>query len=501
MAKWWEKAVGEISRLRDTLGRLGWGFVGAKYGGTYKLDSSRVKYERARALYNNTDDDYKLGAGFAKPIINTTVGFMGIPQFKSKDEAAQKILDDFFSSEKTKMQRTQLKAIREGDCFVWITREKREEAALHPGLEEHLVYNIIPPEMVKKVNRNPISGEPVEYILESQHTWEDERGVNKRATIKQRISKEYRRIEIEGDVPPDIEPGEEPNPWGFIPIVHFKNEGDESEEFGKSDLEAVEPFLKAYHDVMLHAIQGSKMHSTPKLKLKLKDVAQFLENNFGVTDPVKFAREGGTIDLDGHDLLIFSDSEDAEFIEVRSAIGDGKVLLNLLFYCIVGVSETPEFAFGTHTPSSLSSVKEQMPVLIRKIERKREHFDEPWKQLARIVLAMTSQAEATRFTTYETTLEWDKIDPRTGKEIAEELEMVVRSLNTALSGQLISHEAAVQFLSYYINTMNDYKSDDEDVPGERDRILETRILFSRLEDGEGLGRERNLIELVRSNGR
>ena len=44
---------------------------------------------------------------------------------------------------------------------------------------------------------------------------------------------------------------------GFIPIVHFKNEGDETEEFGISD-PAIEPFMKAYHDVMMHAIQDPR---------------------------------------------------------------------------------------------------------------------------------------------------------------------------------------------------------------------------------------------------
>ena len=31
---------------------------------------------------------------------------------------------------------------------------------------------------------------------------------------------------------------------------------------------------------MIHAISGSKIHSTPKIKLKLKDVSKFLQNNF-----------------------------------------------------------------------------------------------------------------------------------------------------------------------------------------------------------------------------
>jgi len=116
--------------------------------------------------------------------------------------------------------------------------------------------------------------------------------------------------------------GEQPNLWGFIPIIHFKNEAEETQLFGNSDLEAVEPYSKEYHDVMLHALQGSKMHSTPRMKLQLKDVSGFLKNNF--PEAWESIRQGrpARIDLTGHELLIFTNEEDASFIEVSSAIGD-----------------------------------------------------------------------------------------------------------------------------------------------------------------------------------
>ena len=108
-------------------------------------------------------------------------------------------------------------------------------------------------------------------------------------------------------------------------------------KYGQSDIEPIEPYVKAYHDVMLHALKGSKMHSTPKLKLTLKDVPRFLKNNFGVEDPVEFAKEGGTINLDGHEILFFTEGENAEFIEVKSATGDAKGLLKLLFYWVINI--------------------------------------------------------------------------------------------------------------------------------------------------------------------
>ncbi|EMT38120.1 Phage portal protein, SPP1 Gp6-like protein [Thermoanaerobacter thermohydrosulfuricus WC1] len=494
--KWLNWAVGEISKLRDLLSFTGWRLYTGTYITPYRLNSSRVDYAKARALYENTDDAYKLGAGFAKTVINTTVGFMGVPRFRSEDEEAQAVLDDFFSANVSRMQLTHRNAMRDGDCFVWITREENEDATLYPEKKARLVYNIIPPEQVVQIIRNPITGSVREYVLKSEHVWLDESNNTRRCIVTQRISKDRRLIQIDGDIPPDIQPGEERNPWGFIPIVHFKNEGDETKEFGQSDLEPIEPFMKAYHDVMLHAIQGSKMHSTPRLKLKLKDIAQFLQNNFGITDPAEFAAKGGTINLDGHELLIFMDEEDADFIEVKSAIGDAKDLLQLLFYCIVDTSETPEFAFGVHTPSSHASVKEQMPILIRRIARKREYFTEAWQRLARIVLAMTAQAEGKSFSTYATTLEWDDIDPRDGKDVAEELNLITQALNTAIQGGFLSIQAAADFLKEYITTMRDFISDDPEVPGERERIIQDRIMQARLEDGQLLQDEKQIIDAL-----
>lgn len=482
MAKrdWWTRIAGEISKLRE--GASGWKLFTGRYGGAYSLNSSRVDYAVARQLYNNTHDDYKLGGAFAKPVVNTTVAFMGVPRFRSEDEEAQEFLDGFFGDNLGRMQQAHTGALAEGDAYVMLTREEDEDAALYPESGgARIVFNIIPPEQVAAVNRDPVSGAPSEYILKSQHKWADDSGSEHKCVITQHIRRDVRRIRVEGDAPPGMKTGDLPSPWGFIPIVHFRNESAVTAAFGKSDLEPIEPFLKAYHDVMLHAINGSKMHSTPRLNLQLKDVKAFLLNNFGIDDVAKFAREGRTINLDGHELFITQDGENAAFVEARSAIGDAAALLKLLFYCIVDTSETPEFAFGVHTPSSLSSVKEQMPILIRRVARKREHFTEQWQMVARMALAMTATAENRAFSTYATTVLWDEIDPRDEDDVAEALWKTTQALNTAILGNFLSTEAAAMFLARYIDTMSEWISDDPEVPGERERIIKDKLLMARLD--------------------
>lgn len=493
LGTWARRAVGEMSRLRRQISlALTRGFS------QYKLDSRQVNYGLARDLYDNAEDNYKLGAGFARPIINVKAGFMGVPTFVSEDEAAQEVINAFFKGQTSKMARTHKKALLEGDCFVWITRETTD-AALYPETQTRLVYTIIPNEEVASINRNPMTGRAEEYVLVSNMDWMDEGSKRRSTRVTQWISAERRKIRLEGDPIPGFPSElEEPNTLGFIPIEHFANNQDETRLFGQSELEPVEPFLKAYHDVMLHALQGSKMHSTPRLKFKLKDVAAFLRNNFGWEDPAKNAREGKTISLDGKEFLIMTDGEDAEFIEVKSSTGDAAALLKLLFYCIVSVSEVPEFVLGVHTPSSLSSVKEQMPVFIRNIGRKRNDFAGNWQRLARMVLAITKADTGQTFSTYATTLEWDEIDPRDEKELADTIQSLATGLNTAVQGRFMSTDSAAEFLRQYIPTMREYDSDDPEADTERERILMNLVERERLTDGAlGIGEIKEIEKALR----
>ncbi|MBB6673007.1 phage portal protein [Cohnella nanjingensis] len=465
--------------------------ITGRIGGKYNLgssgltvDNSRVDYAKARALYDNSEDSYKLSAGFCKPLINAKAGFMGVPAFESEDEDANEVLKDFFGENHSRMNRTHGKALSEGDCFVWLTREETDNV-LYPESGARLKYTIIPNEEVISILRDPLTREPVEYVLRSTVEWLDDSGEKRKTVVDQRITRHRRTVELSGDLIPGYESFQEiQNPWGFIPIEHFRNEAAEHRIYGQSDLEPIEPFLRAYHDVMMDSLQGSKLHSTPRLKLTLKDVSSFLANNFGIANPLEFVQKGGTISLEGKEFLIFTEGEDAAFIEAQSAMGSAAdALLKLLYYCIVATSETPEFVLGVHTPSAQASVSEQMPVFVRAVSRKRDSFASNWKRLARMVLAMTAAAEMKQFETYATELVWEEIDPRDEKEAADTLKALTEALDTAVRGEMLSKDSAAEFLKAYIPTMKDYDADDQTADTELRRIIQNRIVSERLADG------------------
>jgi len=127
-----------------------------------------------------------------------------------------------------------------------------------------------------------------------------------------------------------------------------------------------------------------------------------------------------------------------------------------------------------------------MPLLIRRVARKREMVTENWQTLARMLLVMKSKITGKKYESYEVGITWDAVIERDEKEYADTINILVNALNTALLGGFISMDAAVDLLAQYIDTMQDYVTDDPELPGERERIIKSWYLRSRLEDTEGL---------------
>jgi len=466
--------IGEISILRNTW-PSGWGF---QYMTPYRLDSSRVDYDLARQLYRNISDKYKLGAGFAKPIINTTAGFMGVPHFTNPDPEADQELEQAMTRWTGKVLRVNRNALRDGDVFARIARVPDR---FNPE-QETFGLLLIPPEWTTPVP-DPLTGQWQQLVIRHPVTVTDARGRTvTEYTITETLTPKTRTIEADGRAPAEVrqQNREEPNPWGFIPVVHFRNEAEETQLFGCSDLEPVEPFMKAYHDTMLFAVQGSKLFSRPKAKFALKDVKKFLEDNFSA-DEIK----SGKLKFADKEIFLLQEEDDASFITADSGLEGITTLLKFLFFCIVDTSETPEFAFGTAVQSSKASVSEQMVPLARKIRRKRGMFEEPYGELASMYLAMWAKVNNRSLETYQVDIGWDELSPRNDQEVANTIKTLVEGLVTAMEAGLISADSAADFLREFVPTMLPYADPDAD-DDERRRVAKSFSLIQRLQDGQGL---------------
>lgn len=468
----WKQLTGEISVLRDY--RAGsWGY---QFTRPYTLDSSRMDYVLARELYRNINDKYKLGAAFARPVVNTAAGFMGAPAFTHADTEADHVLEQVMQRWIGKVLRTNRNTLRDGDVFARITRV--------PGRfdqKQAFDLTLVPPEWVTPI-ADPLTGAWQRLIIRHPVILTDDTGRKTgNYSIIETLTARERIIEADARAPAELRQQNrtEQNPWGFIPVVHFKNEAEENQLFGCSEIEPIEPFMKAYHDTLLFAVQGSKLFSRPKTKFALKDVQKFLSDNF---DPAEI--QSGKLKFADKELFLMQEGDDISFITADSGLTGITALLKFIFMNIVDVSETPEFAFGTAVASSKASVSEQMVPLARKIRRKRGQFEEFYGELAGMFLAMWGKVENRRLQTFDVDVSWDELSPRNDQEVATTIKTLVEGLVTAVESNLLSVDAAAEFLREFVPTMLPF-ADPDAADDERRRVAKTMIWRKRLEDGEG----------------
>lgn len=469
---------------------------GGRASAPYILQPADVNLDLVRGLYHNDLGDFQLGAWAAKPVVNTITGFMGTPEFHAGDKTVQDALDTHLNNRTSIFRQLHRDTLRDGTRYVRLYWAPDSDNPLE-GKDPQIGIRVYPPEYVT-VELDPESGLVSRALVRFQVQWTRDNGDPAVYQVEEALDPATITITYTGEVPPDKKAGQRPNQWGFVPIVVFRNEAEVYEATGRSELSAIIPFMRAYHDVMVQAIQGHKLHATPKLKIRLADIRQFMLNNFGVDPEQIRPGQEQEISLEGRDLLLLVGEEEADFLQIQPATGDSAVLLKFLFRCIVDVSQTPEFAFGTAISGSRASVQEQYPVLIRKVTDKREQLSQSYDLLARMALAILERAQGVKFPTWSTSLVWDAIDPRSDDEITGTLEKLVNAFAKGTDAGLISLEAAVDHLAEYVPTMARFMGQDPETPNERDRIIRSLILRRRIDDplGHDLA-EREALEAIR----
>lgn len=442
---WWGRLTGEMSRLRQS-GQAA--LYGALFG-DYRLDSSHVDYRLARQLYANTCDAYKLGAGFARPIVNTCAGFCGPPRFGHADEQANQALEQWFTRWRGTLLGINRDTLRDGDCFARLGMQPDPL-----GGEPSLDLWTVPPEWCEP--RRDLLGEawtaflirhPVELVVDR----EDGTTETLKSVVTERITADAITYSVPRECPPEIAarvPQARDNRFGFIPIVHFRNEPEEGSLYGTSELEAVEPFLRAYHDVMLSAIQGSQLFSRPKVKFKLADVKHFLKVNFTAEQVA-----AGRVNFAGKELFLLQQDDDAAFISADPGLAGIATLLEVIFYCVIDVSETPEFAFGAGVNSAKGSVAEQEIPLAKKIDRKRGQLGVPYADLARMFLAIWARQQGVALADRTIEVAWDEFSAKDEVNAATAIRTTVEAFVAAINLGVLSIEAAATHLRTLVPSM------------------------------------------------
>ena len=449
------KISGEQSNLRISVSN---GF-NQSYKDSYVIDNTEVNYSLCRQIYLNTHENYKLGGGFAKPIVNNLSSFMGIPQFISNDIIAQEIINKYLVNIKSVYNKIHRNILREGDCYLLVTNEKKNDKLFKNELI--ISFKTLLPERLQVLKDE--TGNIVKVIVSTSFDYIDKDTDEKvKYKVKEVWTNEvyqkiYDKINVPNYISEHLIDMTMPNPYQFIPIIWFKNEEEEFRNNGTSELESVEPLLRAYHDVMLDSLRSTKLNSSPKLRIKIENLQQFLNNNF--TDE-EIAT--GKLKLAKKDVIFIGKEDDLGYVEVSG--NTHTTLLEFIFLCIIDTSETPEFMFGSAVASSKASVSEQMIPFMKKVNRKRDSISDNYKLLARMVFSIYNDNNSTNLINdFETDLFWQDVDNDEDNLKSNTINTLITALSLGIESKLLSFESAINYLKQYINTMNNYDEEKEKI--------------------------------------
>jgi hypothetical protein len=438
--------------------------------GEYHLVTTKVDVKLARSLYDNTETRYKLGAGFARPAINIPVGFMGVPRFKAASPDAQRRLDELAPTWSGDILRAHRALLRDGEILLRLRPGGRSPAyaALYSGNlpTVEVGYNTAGTFDLEFLEEDAgaLKGVKVTHLTLVR---EGDRMVEKK--IYEQIYPDRVVIEWENNYRPKRTAF---NGLGFVPAIALRNDNEDHELHGKSELEPLEPYMRFYNDVMLHAGSASQLHSTAKLVIRAKNVSNFIKNNF--TD-AEIAEK--TLKFKGKDVLFFETGlpdptqtgsvpqEGADIVQAQVPLGDTNTLLEYIFLNIVDVSEVPEWAFGGAIASSKASVSEQSAPLVHKVKRKQTAVENTWALAAQMGLAIVNQRSSVKAS-------WDELAHKDSKSEAEAIKTLTDALTALVDAKIVSIETAVATLRPYLPHLLEYivERDGDEKDDEKSRI-------------------------------
>jgi hypothetical protein len=379
------------------LGLPNWGL---RFWGTKRPagENSQVNYEALRTLYRNSGEQ-GLGSGFAKPIIDIPVNFVGLPICSTETEATSDFLNECITQHwADEIQQMLRDTMRDTKTIVRIKKPDIFDPLMTIEESDHCALEIIPPELVdierNASNRNIIERAVIHHKLQfivDEGSIENGRDpVVEEHEVLEFIDRDDFKF-WDNTTNEWLDSMRAPNRYGFVPLLEVFNEWDSTLKGGMSDLETVIPFIQAFHDTLTQGLQAHGYHSTPKIVMKLGDVAPFIMNNFPeAVDPESGAiKPQGEISWRGREVIFTQTDEEIHFLEAKSVLGDTKTLLEFLVDCICITSQTPEWAFMRVDAGSANSDRNAQTVpLLKKIERKRTNYTRPVQELCKMALVM-----------------------------------------------------------------------------------------------------------------
>lgn len=449
----------DISRLVWTgplLSKLrGW----VSFGDWHKkpvAKGTKVNRDLARSLYRNDSSQHLYAGGFARPIVDLSVEYMGLPSVSTEDGENDAFLNecirDYWAEELQSMFRD---AIRDGDVVVRFYQQRIDNPLYTARDRRHGRLELIAPESVD-ITFDPVDKDTIIRVVITHEIEIDNRTQQDILSGKAPQSTKHEVLEI---ITPeryeffDRTAAEELTTWGtanvlgFVPIWPAYNEWAADLESGQSDLEPVLPFIEAFHEALSDCLAAHNYHSIPKVKLKLRNIEGFIKNNWGdVLDENGNILDGAKIEWKKDSMLFLNLDEDAEFIELRSVLGDSKTLLEFLLDCIAISAQTPKWAMLKDENSSNDNAT--IDAFEHKITRKRINFQRPLVMLLKMALVANGKIPETP------KLTWPAMRLETLAAKAQALQQLMLSGDVASAHEWIADGTMIKILQAFFPEIN-----------------------------------------------
>lgn len=387
-----EAIAGGRMAVSEVIGRVSYAVSGVRSRRYLRADDrTQADYEWYDRLRRGLLPTYKLGALFAKPIVDHIVAWSLGSGFKAMtgDDATDEALSDFVTENLYPIIRFVQEAMGLGDAYLVVNPDGTLSA--------------VPANQVEVFTDDLDFRRVVAYEITT---------VLEKATIIDRYALDGRTVTVRraGEMAETLE---FPLAAGRLPVVHLAYSRGTNEVYGHPFHEALVPLFAEYDDVLTNSLKGVKTMSNPIPAMEdVDDPAAELEALAKRSETYRDAdgtiQTESVVDVDALEMIATSGKFNYKGPAPFTA--DAWQMLKALFLLMLQHSHVPEWVWGGAVASSKASVEAQMPAWVKFIEMQRMQFEVCIRDLLEIWLATVSQFSPVQ-ANLPISIEWPEVAP------------------------------------------------------------------------------------------
>jgi hypothetical protein len=407
----------------------------------------RLDTRKARAIWNNTEKDYKLSASVVICGISGMRDYIGKPMIKfgGSKKLAKKIQNEVDEYSSTFVR----KAIVEGNFYVWTNYNSKTKEL------EHIIFNY---EDMSKPFFDVDTKELTAVIFRQSINFMKSNGEIGTTLREIRFDSASIVTTYENDIPTGRQRKEIfYHNYGRMPLRQWTYNKGKDEAEGHGLIEPCEPHLRVLHDVMLNRAIEDKRSSRKKYLITAKDPETWIHN----TKQINGMDEGdGTINLEDLDVFfnVITDNgkeEKTAYLIPEQSASDSIQIAKLAFMNIIEILGTPEWLYPPKLGASFASAQVQIPRFTQLITNSQDEFTQQWIDQLEIDAMVLSAAVMSDSISIDE-VSWKRISLEDAELRANIVNYMMASMKIAKDTGLMDDEEIRIYLDSYMSQLKNY---------------------------------------------